>query len=158
MKSTANTIALNPADGKLRLPVRAAKVDDVRLTLVAPIERELFAHDFYRFGPTGLQIFGAKNRLPKFSHILARQCAGPRVVKIHEINHRKLLLIRSRISLYLGFSPNSFSASRNGVASATSLSWTGRVTFRAFFASSMTSRIPSSARFPSALKTCQVES
>src|SRR4029453_7568721 len=103
---------------------------------------ELFAHDFYRFGPTGLQIFGAKNRLPKFSHILARQCAGPRVVKIHEINHRKLLLIRSRISLYLGFSPNSFSASRNGVASATSLSWTGRVTFRAFFASSMTNRIP----------------
>jgi hypothetical protein len=87
VKSAADTIALNPADGELRLAVRAAKVDDVRLTLVAPIERELFAHDFDRFGPTGLKIFRAKNGLPKIPHILARQRARPRVVKIHEINH-----------------------------------------------------------------------
>ncbi len=87
VKAAANPVVLDPADRELGLAVRAAKVDDVRFAAVAAIERELFAHDLDRLGPAGLQIFGAKNRMPKFSHVVARQCAGPGVVKIHEINH-----------------------------------------------------------------------
>ena len=73
VKAATNPVALDPADGELRLAVRAAKIDDMRLAAVAAIERKLFAENLDRLGPARQQILRAKNRMPEFSHITACQ-------------------------------------------------------------------------------------
>src|SRR5258705_6757389 len=96
VKAAANAIVLDPADRKLGLAVRTTKIDDVRFAAFAAVEGEFFAQDFDRLGPTGLQIFGATNRMPEFPHVPACQRAGARVIEIHEIDHECSLPITSK--------------------------------------------------------------
>ena len=91
VKAAADRVVLDPADGKLRLAVRAAKVDQMRFAAVAAVERELLAHDLDRLGPAGRYILSAVHRVPKFSQVAAGKRVRTGVVEVHEVNHEWIL-------------------------------------------------------------------
>jgi hypothetical protein len=94
VEAAANAIAFNPTHRELGLAMGTAKIYDVGCAVVAAIESEGFAHDFDRLGPAHGQIFRAIDRMPKLSHVPTCQGARPGVVKIHEIDHQPLLLLK----------------------------------------------------------------
>jgi hypothetical protein len=67
--AATNAVVLNPTDGELQPAVGALKSDDVGGATLAAIERKILAHDFDWLGPTGLQVIGPVNRMPKQTHV-----------------------------------------------------------------------------------------
>src|SRR5687767_690392 len=72
----ANRVGFDPAGGKLRAAMRAAKIHDVRRPAVPAVERKAFAHDLNRFGLARTEIFRPMNGLPKPAHELAGESTG----------------------------------------------------------------------------------
>ena len=66
VKAATNRVVFDPADGELRLAVRAAKVDDMRFAAVAAIERKLFAENLDRLGPARLKSCARKTGCQNF--------------------------------------------------------------------------------------------
>jgi hypothetical protein len=92
METASNTIILDPADGEQCLAVGTAKAYHVRLAPFSTIKGELFVHDFDRFGPARLHVLHPMNGMPKLPHVPAAQSFRPGIIKIHEVDHRNLLL------------------------------------------------------------------
>jgi hypothetical protein len=55
VETAANAIVLYPADGKLRVPVRAAEADQVRRAGFAAVKCKVLAQNSYRLAQPGLR-------------------------------------------------------------------------------------------------------
>ena len=64
----ADAVAFDPAGGKLRAAMRAAKSDDMRCSTLATVKRKTLAHDLDGLGLAGVEFFGAMYRMPKPAH------------------------------------------------------------------------------------------
>jgi hypothetical protein len=92
METASNTIILDPADGEQCLAVGTARPYHVGLAPFSTIKGELFVHDFDRLGPARLHVLRPMNGMPKLPHVPAGQSLRPGIIKIHEVDHRNLLL------------------------------------------------------------------
>jgi hypothetical protein len=92
--NAADGIVLDPAQMDRRAPMRAAIVDDPRLTRCAAVERVVLAHDADRLGLTGCEILAAMDRVPELPQEDAARRAPPRC---RQVDHgvRGALLARS---------------------------------------------------------------
>src|SRR5688500_10977132 len=72
----ANRVGFDPAGGKLRAAMRAAKIHDVRRPALPAVERIALAHDLNRFGLARTEVFRAVNGMPKAAHELSGESAG----------------------------------------------------------------------------------
>ena len=72
----AQRIALDPAGRQARAAMRAARVDEMRRSGPAAVEREVFAHDADGDGASRLQVDRVIDRLPELAQVTARGCTG----------------------------------------------------------------------------------
>ena len=76
VEQAADFVALDVTNRQLRAAVRTPKVHGMGHAGLAPIEREIEAHDANRFGVSDLKVFGAVHGMPETAHIASGN--GPR--------------------------------------------------------------------------------
>jgi hypothetical protein len=73
----ADAVAFDPAGGKLRAAMRAAKSDDMRCSTLATVKRKTLAHDLDGLGLAGAELFGAMYGMPKPAHKVPGETPWP---------------------------------------------------------------------------------